>query len=104
MDVKLAIAQSLSGATGLPAEELAGYIETPPDLYGRLCLPCFRLAKAQKRRPPSPPSLREARAAPGIERAEAAGGYLNFFADKADLAGRSFRARSPRATRTAART
>ena len=54
MDVKLAIAQSLSGATGLPAEELAGYIETPPDpSMGDYAFLCFRLAKALKKAPPA---------------------------------------------------
>ncbi|HPK15093.1 MAG TPA: arginine--tRNA ligase [Clostridia bacterium] len=91
MDVKLAIAQSLSGATGLPAEELAGYIETPPDpSMGDYAFPCFRLAKALKKAPPAIAAELAGRLAPppGIERAETAGGYLNFFADKAYLAGK----------------
>ncbi len=92
MDAKLALANSLATASGLDAAELAGYIETPPDpALGDYAFPCFRLAKALKKAPPAiAAELKDKLALPaGIERAEVAGGYLNFFADKADLAGKT---------------
>lgn len=92
MDVRLAIAQGLAGATGLPEAELAGYIETPPDpALGDFAFPCFRLAKTLKKAPPAiAAELAGKLALPaGIERAEAAGGYLNFFANKADFAAKA---------------
>ncbi|HWQ58795.1 MAG TPA: arginine--tRNA ligase [Clostridia bacterium] len=92
MDAKLAIAKSLARATGLPEAELAGYIEIPPDsALGDYAFPCFRLAKALRKAPPAiAAELKEKLSLPeGVERAEVAGGYLNFFADKANLAGKT---------------
>ncbi len=89
MDAKPSIAKSLAEATGLSETELLGYIETPPErAMGDYAFPCFRLAKALKKAPAAiAAELKEKLVLPaGIERADAAGGYLNFYADRADLA------------------
>jgi arginyl-tRNA synthetase len=94
MDAKTSIAKSLSEAAGLDAAELLGYMETPPDsAMGDYAFPCFKLAKALRKAPPAiAAELKEKLALPeGIARVEVAGGYLNFFADKADLAGKTVR-------------
>ncbi len=89
MDNKAAIAAALAAATGMEEAELQGYLETPPDPnMGDYAFPCFRLAKTLRKAPPAiAAELSEKLVLPaGISRCEAAGGYLNFFADKADYA------------------
>ncbi|MEA4969342.1 MAG: arginine--tRNA ligase [Candidatus Pelethousia sp.] len=84
MDNKTALAAALAVKTGLEAAELAQWIETPPDpALGDYAFPCFRLAKAL-RKAPAAIAAELAAALPlpqGIARCEAAGGYVNFFAD-----------------------
>ena len=72
---------AVSGS-GLTAEDIAGFIETPADrARGDLALPCFRLSKALRARPDAvaqalcPLFGGDAE----FERVEAVGGYLNFF-------------------------
>ena len=94
MDAKMIISKSLAEAVGLDAAELLGYVETPPDsAMGDYAFPCFKLAKALRKAPPAiAAELKEKLALPeGIERIEVVGGYLNFFADKADRAGKTVR-------------
>ncbi len=85
MDNKTALAQALAEKTGLPAQDLAAWLETPPDpALGDYAFPCFRLAKALRKAPPAiAAELAASLALPaGIARCEAKGGYLNFFADQ----------------------
>lgn len=84
MDNKSALAAALAQATGLPAEELAQWLETPPDpAMGDYAFPCFRLAKQLRKAPPAIAAELAGQVClpAGIARCEAKGGYLNFFAD-----------------------
>lgn len=92
MDAKMSIAKSLSEVTGLETAELLSFIETPPDSsMGDFAFPCFKLARTLRKAPPAiAAELKEKLALPGgIDHIDVAGGYLNFFADKADLAGKT---------------
>jgi len=67
---------------GLSEEEIYGLVAIPPERdKGDYCLPCFKLAKLLKK----PPQVIAAELAEGLElppafsKAEAVGGYLNFF-------------------------
>lgn len=94
MDAKMSIAKSLSEATGLETAELLSFIETPTDSsMGDFAFPCFKLARTLRKAPPAiAAELKEKLALPeGIDRIDVAGGYLNFFADKADFAGKTIR-------------
>ena len=52
MDFKTAIASALSAQCTLPAEELAGWLETPPSPdMGDYAFPCFKLAKTLRKAP-----------------------------------------------------
>ena len=84
MDNKTALAAALAEKTGLSAAELAQWIEIPPDpAMGDYAFPCFRLAKSLRKAPPAIAAELAANLIlpSGISRAEAAGGYVNFFAD-----------------------
>ena len=85
MDNKTALAAALAKQTGLPAADLLGWLETPPDpALGDYAFPCFRLAKTLRKAPPAiAAELAASLPLPaGIARCQAAGGYLNFFADQ----------------------
>ncbi|MEA4940618.1 MAG: arginine--tRNA ligase [Christensenella sp.] len=85
MDFKRSIAFALAITTGLAAEELENWLETPPSPeMGDYAFPCFRLAKALKKAPPAiAQELALSLALPqGVAKAEATGGSLNFFLDK----------------------
>ncbi|MDO5111685.1 MAG: arginine--tRNA ligase [Clostridia bacterium] len=89
MDNQTAIAAAIAAATGLAADELKGYLETPPNpAMGDYAFPCFKLAKALRKAPPAiAAELMDKLVLPaGLSRVETAGGYLNFFADKASYA------------------
>ncbi len=89
MDTRNDIALAISAATGMNEAELVSYIEIPPDSsMGDYAFPCFRLAKAMRKAPAAiAAELKDKLALPaGITRAEAAGGYLNFFEDRAGAA------------------
>ena len=46
MDFRKIIASALSTPTGIPAEELTTWLETPPSPeMGDFAFPCFKLAK-----------------------------------------------------------
>jgi arginyl-tRNA synthetase len=86
MDFKRAIALALAAPAGIPAEELTAWLETPPTPdMGDFAFPCFKLAKTLKKAPPViAAELVSALVLPeGVARAEAAGGYVNFYLDKA---------------------
>ena len=84
MDNKTNLAAALAAKTGLPAADLAQWLETPPDpSLGDYAFPCFRLAKTLRKAPAAiAAELAGSLTLPaGIVRCEAAGGYVNFFAD-----------------------
>ncbi len=89
MDDKHLLAVALGERLGMEANELAEWFETPPnDDMGDYAFPCFRLAKTMRKAP----NLIAAELAPairlpeGFSRAEAVGGYVNFFVNKANYA------------------
>lgn len=89
MDFRQAIASALATPAALPAEELATWLETPPTPeMGDFAFPCFKLAKTLRKAPPVIASeLAAAIVLPeGVEKAIAAGGYVNFFLDKSTQA------------------
>ncbi len=89
MDFKQIIASALAVHTGLLAEELYSWLETPPSPeMGDYAFPCFRLAKTLKKAPPViAQELVSALTLPeGVAKAEAAGGYVNFYLDQSTRA------------------
>ena len=89
MDNKKELAAALSKVVGTEAEELVNWLETPPNpQMGDYAFPCFRLAKTMRKAPPAiAQEISEKIELPAfISRAEVAGPYLNFFADKDDMA------------------
>ena len=86
---KQIIAKQISKTIEINAKELEGYIETPKDSKnGDYAFPCFRLAKELRKAPPAIASEIKEKLEPveEIEKVEVAGGYLNFFINKATLA------------------
>ena len=85
MENKLRIAAAIAAQTGLEADQLRDWLETPPDpAMGDYAFPCFRLAKTMRK---APPAIAAELAGSighidGIASMEAKRGYLNFFADK----------------------
>ena len=85
MENKQRIAAAIAAQTGLEADQLKDWLETPPDpAMGDYAFPCFRLAKTMRK---APPAIAAELAGSighidGIASMEAKGGYLNFFADK----------------------
>ena len=86
MENKQRIAAAIAAQTGLEADQLKDWLETPPDpAMGDYAFPCFRLAKTMRK---APPAIAAELAGSighidGIASMDAKGGYLNFFADKA---------------------
>lgn len=89
MEIKQALSNIIAERAGLQPCDVMEWFETPKDpAMGDVAFPCFRLAKAM-RKPPNAiaAELADGLALPdGVCRAEAAGGYLNFFADKSSFA------------------
>ena len=86
---KQIIAKQISKTIEINAKELEGYIETPKDSKnGDYAFPCFRLAKELRKAPPAIANEIKEKIEPveEIEKVEVAGGYLNFFINKATLA------------------
>lgn len=84
MDFAQRVAQCLSKASGLEAEQLQGYLEIPKNAeLGDYAFPCFKLAKAFRKAPAAIAAELEGKLAlpDCICRCEAVGGYLNFFVD-----------------------
>ena len=85
MDFKQAIAAALAQETGIGADELNTWLETPPNPeMGDFAFPCFKLAKTLRKAPPViAAELAAAFKLPeGVAKAEPAGGYVNFYLDK----------------------
>ena len=86
---KQIIAKQISKTIEIDAIELEGYIETPKDSKnGDYAFPCFRLAKELRKAPPAIANeiKEKLELVEEIEKVEVAGGYLNFFINKATLA------------------
>lgn len=86
---KQIIAKQISKTIEIDAKELEGYIETPKDSKnGDYAFPCFRLAKELRKAPPAIANeiKEKLELVEEIEKVEVAGGYLNFFINKATLA------------------
>ncbi|EQK44738.1 arginine--tRNA ligase [[Clostridium] bifermentans ATCC 638] len=89
-DFKIEVAKSLKEKIeDLSLEEIVGLIETPPNSeMGDYAFPCFRLAKVFRKAPNMIASdLAESiEAKDAISKVEPAGGYVNFFVNKSQLA------------------
>ena len=88
MDFQLEIAKTIAAACNMNAGELVGWLETPPNPeMGDFAFPCFRLAKQLKKAPAAiAAELADTVALPdGVEKAAAAGPYLNFYMNRAAL-------------------
>ena len=86
---KQIIAKQISKTIEINEQELESYIETPKDSKnGDYAFPCFRLAKELRKAPPVIASeiQEKLELTDEIEKVEVAGGYLNFFINKATLA------------------
>lgn len=90
MDYKSELALLLNSAQpALPASELEEMLEIPPDAnMGDYALPCFKLAKTLRMAPPKIAAdlLEKFQKPSWISKVEIAGGYLNFFVDRAFFA------------------
>lgn len=86
INFKEEIAKQISEITKLDWEELASYLEIPPDTkLGDYAFPCFKLAKTLKKAPPLiAMQIKENIKTENtvIEKMEAVGGYLNIFINK----------------------
>ena len=88
MDFKEYVIDSIVAITELEREVVEKSIETPPDeKLGDLAFPCFPLAKVMRKAPPMIAQELAEKFPKGdaIEKVEAAGGYLNFFFDRASF-------------------
>ena len=84
MNVKESLANALAPLCSVSPTELEDWFEVPKKAdMGDLAFPCFRLAKVLRKAPPViAAALKEQLVLPdGIAKAEAVGGYLNFFVD-----------------------
>ena len=85
---KQIIAEQISKTININEKELESYIETPKDSKnGDYAFPCFRLAKELRKAPPviANEIKEKIETVEEIEKIEVAGGYLNFFINKATL-------------------
>ena len=76
------IIEKIAGLTQLDKEQISALIETPPEKkMGDLAFPCFILAKTLRKAPPiiAKELAEKFSEDEYIEKAEAVGGYLNFF-------------------------
>ena len=86
---KQIIAKQISKTINIDEQELTSYIETPKDTKnGDYAFPCFRLAKELRKAPPviANEIKEKIELTEEIEKVEVAGGYLNFFINKSELA------------------
>ncbi len=85
MDFKLEIAKKISNETDMEVEKIVDLMEIPPQTnMGDYAFPCFQLAKVMRK---SPNMIAKELAEKIdkdliVDKAEAAGGYLNFFINK----------------------
>ena len=88
INFKNEIAKQISLATGIDEKQLAEYIEIPPNKeMGDFAFPCFKLARELKKAPPMIAAEIKEKITENenIEKIEIAGGYLNFYINKANL-------------------
>lgn len=88
--IQQAIEKSYGSENQINAEEIASYIEVPPDgKMGDFAFPCFRLAKALRQGPPMIAKALEGgiELPPVIEKTSVVGGYLNFYLNTKIFAG-----------------
>ncbi|MCC8169687.1 MAG: arginine--tRNA ligase [Oscillospiraceae bacterium] len=88
MNFKEYVADKITEATGLDRNTVESALETPPDeKMGDLAFPCFPLAKVMRKAPPliAKELAEKFTSDKYIDRAEAAGGYLNFFFNRAEF-------------------
>ena len=86
---KQIIAKQISKIINIDEQELTSYIEIPKDTQnGDYAFPCFRLAKELRKAPPviANEIKEKIELTDEIEKVEVAGGYLNFFINKSELA------------------
>ncbi len=77
--------EKIGAVDALNVQDIASILEYPPSPEnGDLAFPCFRLSKALRKAPPVIANdIKESLTlCEGIERAETAGGYLNFYFDR----------------------
>lgn len=89
MNFKEYTVTKIAKASGLESAQILKLIETPPNPeMGDLAFPCFTLAKTLKKSPVMIAAELAEQFAPDnyIEKAEAAGGYLNFFFNRSSFA------------------
>ena len=82
MSFKDTVAEIIAEKAGIPAEECASFLETPPQKeMGDLAFPCFKLARVMRKAPPAiAAELKESIVLPDfIKECRVEGGYLNFF-------------------------
>lgn len=85
MDFKLEIAKKISGLIDMEVEKAMELMEKPPQAnMGDYAFPCFQLAKVMRKAPNMIAAELAAKVQPDdiVEKAEQAGGYLNFFINK----------------------
>ncbi|MFL1470346.1 arginine--tRNA ligase [Paraclostridium bifermentans] len=89
-DFKIEVAKSLKEKIeDLSLEEIVGLIEIPPNSeMGDYAFPCFRLAKVFRKAPNmiAADLVESIEAKDAISKVEPAGGYVNFFVNKSQLA------------------
>ncbi len=88
IDFKKIISERIAKATDLDIEEIASYIEIPPNReMGDYAFPCFKLAKTLRKAPPAIANeiSEKIEIDEKIERIEVVGGYLNFYINKIAL-------------------
>ena len=82
MNFKEYTIDKITSITGLEREMIANAVETPPEQkLGDLAFPCFILARTLKKAPPiiAQELAEKFSEDENIEKAQAVGGYLNFF-------------------------
>ena len=87
--ITAAVAEKYPAAT-VTAAEIGTMLEYPPDpAMGDLAFPCFKLSRALRAAPPQiAAALSASVTCAEIGKIEVAGGYLNFFIDRARFAAR----------------
>ena len=86
MDFREYTIDKITSITGLERETIAKAVETPPEQkLGDLAFPCFILARTLKKAPPviAAELAEKFSEDENIEKAQAVGGYLNFFYSRA---------------------
>ncbi|HYE81008.1 MAG TPA: arginine--tRNA ligase [Clostridia bacterium] len=87
MDFKVEVAKRISGLVDMELDKIMGLIEIPPQAnMGDYAFPCFQLAKVMRKSPNmiAAELSGKVQADSVVEKAEAAGGYLNFFINKGE--------------------